>query len=633
MESERDSTLFISSIRRKPISPSGALIVSTSVKPSSAEPANTPLLLDQENDFNVAAEAFDHKKQPVSAVGVSPINDQIQSSALNHQDVTTRIHKTKEKMIEKVDLHESSMSESRGGWEKTVRRIIDGWWQEMLCCLVSIVALITLAMTLREFNHKPLPNWPSGITLNTVLACMATICRTALLVPVTEGLAQAKWTWFKKKPRPLKDFEAFDKASRGLGGSLSLLSYTKGWFVGIIAAFLLSTTIATSTITQFAVTYPSRYIEDTKKGSAEAWRLEESWGRDYPDYALNVTHLIEADVDFYHGTLNITLPNGIYTIPGKSRARYTGAPTFFVGSGPTLVHKHLQNASILDYFAIYWEPSEVTPRAAEISFYWCIDTYGPYLVDNVLQMNKSASQIPTLQGRQGDEIHGYLPLVLSAQDDVTYTIGGLSTKMIASHLNESLSGESIVLGGEPIRGTSGSDILVQATKEVLQKLTGGNSSLEELEKEKSWWIAVEGMALNAANSLTNTLLPEESNVDGTSLHSEVYVQVRWEWLALLSAQVALSILLLICIIIESAKAGVEIMKASTAPVLFAISAVEKARMENGGAELDSLRQKKDFQQLAHFNLRKLKNSGPKTLGANASSRKVLCLLRKLTMVE
>ncbi|KAM0414506.1 hypothetical protein ACHAPD_007762 [Fusarium lateritium] len=177
--------------------------------------------------------------------------------------------------------------------------------------------------------------------------------------------------------------------------------------------------------------------------------------------------------------------------------------------------------------------------------------------------------------------------------------------MIASHLNESLSGESIVLGGEPIRGTSGSDILVQATKEVLQKLTGGNSSLEELEKEKSWWIAVEGMALNAANSLTNTLLPEESNVDGTSLHSEVYVQVRWEWLALLSAQVALSILLLICIIIESAKAGVEIMKASTAPVLFAISAVEKARMENGGAELDSLRQKKDFQQLAHFNLRKV----------------------------
>jgi hypothetical protein len=133
-------------------------------------------------------------------------------------------------MTEKVDSHEGSMSESTGGWQKTTRRIIDGWWQEMLCCLISIIFLITLAITLRKFNNKPLPNWPSGITLNTVLACKATICRTALLIPVTEGLAQPKWTWFKMKPRPLKDFEAFDKASRGLGGSLSLLLYTKGWY-------------------------------------------------------------------------------------------------------------------------------------------------------------------------------------------------------------------------------------------------------------------------------------------------------------------------------------------------------------------------------------------------------------------
>jgi hypothetical protein len=67
-------------------------------------------------------------------------------------------------------------------------------------------------------------------------------------------------------------------------------------------------------------------------------------------------------------------------------------------------------------------------------------------------------------------------------------------------------------------------------------------------------------------------------------------------------QVALSVILLICIIIESAKAGVNIMKGSIAPVFFAISAVEQARMKNGGAELG---QKGDFQQLAHVNLRKV----------------------------
>lgn len=76
-------------------------------------------------------------------------------------------------------------------------------------------------------------------------------------------------------------------------------------------------------------------------------------------------------------------------------------------------------------------------------------------------------------------------------------------------------------------------------------------------------------------------------------------------MALLSVQVALSISLLICIIVESAKAEVEIMKGSAVPVLFAISAVDKARMENRDTDLDSLRQMKHYQQLAHVNLHKV----------------------------
>ncbi|KAF5567957.1 hypothetical protein FPHYL_3020 [Fusarium phyllophilum] len=437
--------------------------------------------------------------------------------------------------------------------------------------------------------------------------------RTEKVSPCAETIVPSRF----KQPRPLKDFEAFDKASRGLGGSLSLLTHTKGWFIGIIAAFLLSTTIATSTITQFAVTYPSRFNQEGTKGSAEAWRIEESWGKDEPNYALkfrtlaigyevtNVTHLVEADVNFHDGNPNITLPNGVHTEPGKSRARFTGAPTFFLSSGPTLVHRHLQNSSILDYFAIYWDASNRIPWAVEVSYHWCVDTYHPELVDNILQINKSASQIPKLQALQGDDYRGYVPLEIPGKDDITWTIGGRSTRSIATQLNDSLSGYTVVLGGEPIRGTSCSDILAQATREVLQMLAKGNSTLEAQEAERAWWIAVEGIAANVANSLTNTLLPDQSNVDGISLDTEEYIQVQWEWLALLSVQVALSISLLICIIVQSAKAEVEIMKGSTVPVLFAISAVDKARMENGDIDLDSLRQMKNHQQLAHVNLHKL----------------------------
>ncbi|KAF5978832.1 hypothetical protein FCOIX_5634 [Fusarium coicis] len=520
MESERDCT---PPMWRKPINTVNAVARPTTVESRSVGPASEPLLLDQENDPKTTTKALD-QKQSASAVGVVSINDQIHRLTLNQEDSAIGGYRT-----EKVSPYAETTVISRVSWENTLRRIIEGWWQEMLCCLVSVVALVVLTLTLRKFNNQPLPDWPSGITLNTVLACISTVCRAALLIPVTEGLAQAKWVWFKQ-PRPLKDFEAFDKASRGLGGSLSLLSHTKGWSVGIIAAFLLSTTIATSTITQFSITYPSRFNQDGSKGSAEAWRLGESWGKDDPDYAI---------------------------------------------------------------------------------------------IDNVLRMNKSTSQIPKLHTSQGDEDRRYMSLEIPGKDNVIWTIERLSTRTIATQLNDSLSGYTVVLAGEPMRGTSGSGILALATQEVLQNLAKGNSTLEIQEAERAWWMAVEGMAVNIANSLTNTLLPDQSNVDGVSLDTEVYVQVRWEWLALLSVQVALSISLLICIIVQSAKAEVEIMKGSTVPVLFAISAVDKARMENGDIDLDSLRQMKNHQQLAHVNLHKMSSSSH----LNAEQAQVLDTVR------
>ncbi|KAF4888369.1 hypothetical protein CGCF415_v009030 [Colletotrichum fructicola] len=88
--------------------------------------------------------------------------------------------------------------------------ILKDWWQEILWCIISLIAFAALVLVLKEFNQKPLPRWPSGITLNTIIAALSTIARTAFLIPVSEGLSQSKWAWFKKKPRPLTDFDMFD---------------------------------------------------------------------------------------------------------------------------------------------------------------------------------------------------------------------------------------------------------------------------------------------------------------------------------------------------------------------------------------------------------------------------------------
>lgn len=109
-------------------------------------------------------------------------------------------------------------------------RAVNEWWPEIFCCLLSIACLAALTHFLEVYDGQRLPDWPSGITVNTIVALLSTVARTAFTVPVAEGLSQCKWNWFKQKPRPIQDFDLFDQASRGPWGSLNLLVRTKAWY-------------------------------------------------------------------------------------------------------------------------------------------------------------------------------------------------------------------------------------------------------------------------------------------------------------------------------------------------------------------------------------------------------------------
>ena len=113
----------------------------------------------------------------------------------------------------------------------TVDRIIrvasTYWLFEVLCGILSLACLLSIVVVLHAYDNGPVPTWRYGISLNTIVSLLASIATFSLIVPITAGLSQLKWLWFREK-RSLADFQIIEDASRGPAGSISLLLRWKG---------------------------------------------------------------------------------------------------------------------------------------------------------------------------------------------------------------------------------------------------------------------------------------------------------------------------------------------------------------------------------------------------------------------
>ncbi|KAI1085290.1 hypothetical protein F5B20DRAFT_575757 [Whalleya microplaca] len=99
------------------------------------------------------------------------------------------------------------------------------WWWEIALTVLSIASMVTAIVLLAVSDGKPLGDWTSPISLNTIISVLGAISKASFAFAVGSCIAQQKWNWFYRKSDQLITFDRFEEASRGPWGSMRLLRH------------------------------------------------------------------------------------------------------------------------------------------------------------------------------------------------------------------------------------------------------------------------------------------------------------------------------------------------------------------------------------------------------------------------
>ncbi|CAH0053833.1 unnamed protein product [Clonostachys solani] len=100
--------------------------------------------------------------------------------------------------------------------------ILSRWWPEFIACAIAVAAFCALIGTVYPYQGQPLPRWPYGLGINTLISIYTVIFEMATVMVVSSGLGQLKFLWFQSS-RKLSDLGTFDQGGRGAWGALLLI--------------------------------------------------------------------------------------------------------------------------------------------------------------------------------------------------------------------------------------------------------------------------------------------------------------------------------------------------------------------------------------------------------------------------
>ncbi|CAG8191883.1 unnamed protein product [Penicillium salamii] len=154
---------------------------------------------------------------------------------------------------------------------------LDTWILEGASLGFSIACLVSIYGILIAYDGKQRPEFTYNISLNAIVSVLATACKSSLVFVVGAGLSQLKWLWLQNR-RQLSSIQdmpiwgnpqhsdhafsnflrsAFEDASRGPLGSISLLFRHPGQPLASLGATILILMLAFEPFVQQILSYPT----------------------------------------------------------------------------------------------------------------------------------------------------------------------------------------------------------------------------------------------------------------------------------------------------------------------------------------------------------------------------------------
>ncbi|KAL4976258.1 hypothetical protein BDW66DRAFT_166670 [Aspergillus desertorum] len=133
------------------------------------------------------------------------------------------------------------------------------WLLETLSSLLAMGLLIAIACIFTYMDGKRLSDWDARVSLSATISILTTAYTTALMHGVSTFIGQLKWRHFKDGPQRLSNIATFDEASRGVWGSIQLLTTVK-WNLATIGAAITILRLAFSAFSQQVILIEQREV-------------------------------------------------------------------------------------------------------------------------------------------------------------------------------------------------------------------------------------------------------------------------------------------------------------------------------------------------------------------------------------